>query len=155
MTDVVHAAPAVVVVRRLDVVAAHVGGFVADLQYAGSQLGVRNGRVRVVVACVSFGGGAAQLDLVQAAVVHVIGEFGVVVDGVIVGFDAVGARRKVSEPNSICLSRVYILVDRKFGVVSCLDGPGELVKRQLIRHCADTYSSIMPLIMPSELKLSG
>lgn len=91
VSDVIDTAAAVVVVRRLDVVSAHVSRFVAELHDAGGQSSLRDGRVGVVVAGVAFGCGAAQLDLVEAAIVHVVGEFGIGVNRVVVGFDAVGA----------------------------------------------------------------
>lgn len=102
--DIVHASAGVVVVRRLDVVATHVCGFVADLQNAGGELCRSDLRVDVVEAGVALCGCAAVCDLVEASVDHFVGEFGVGVDGGVVGFYAVG------------------VVCGEFGVVSGLDG---------------------------------
>lgn len=67
MADVVDAAAGVLVVRTFDVIAAHVGGFGTDaVVYEGGAVGL-------------LAGG----DLVLAAVGHAIGEFHVVVDGVV------------------------------------------------------------------------
>lgn len=91
--NIIDATAAVVVVRRFDVVTAHVSGLIADLHNARGKLGIGDGRVRVVVASVASSCGTANLDLVEAAIIHVICELGVVVDGVVVGFDAVGAEQ--------------------------------------------------------------
>ena len=90
VSDVVDTTSTVVVVWGFDIIAAHVGGFVTDLQYPRCQFSLCDGRVCMVVAGVAFSCGTADLDLVQTAVVHVIGKLGVRVNGVVVGFDAVG-----------------------------------------------------------------
>lgn len=74
MADVVDAAAAELVVRALDVVAAHVGGFGAE----------------GVVGEGGAVGGGAQGELVLAAVGHAVGKPHVVVDGLVDGLDAVG-----------------------------------------------------------------
>ena len=103
MADIVHAAPGVRVIRTLDIVAAHVRGFGAE------RIDTRVGRGRVADApfhCVpafhAIGCSDALLDLLLAAANHGIGEFRVVVDCVVVRFDAVG------------------VVYGEFGVVLCL-----------------------------------
>jgi len=90
VADVVDAAAAVVVVRRFDIVTAHVLRFVADLHDTRSQFGLSDGRVSVVVAPVAFSSRAASSDLVEAAAKHVVCKLGIAVDGVVVSFDAVG-----------------------------------------------------------------
>lgn len=67
VADVVDAAAGVLIVGAFDVVATHVGGFGADaVVYEGGAV------------CLLAGG-----DLVLAAVAHAVGEFHVVVDGVV------------------------------------------------------------------------
>jgi hypothetical protein len=117
--NIVDTAATVVVVWRLDVVTAHVGSLVADLHHTGRQLRISDWCIGIVVAGIASSCGAADFDLVKAAVVHVVGELGIVVDGVVVGFDTVGAR-EVSQDSS-CKYGLFLLVDSKLWVVSCLD----------------------------------
>src|SRR5690242_11689852 len=51
---VVDPASAVVVVWRFDVITAHVGSLVADLQHPRRQLSIRNRRIYMVVARIAF-----------------------------------------------------------------------------------------------------
>ena len=89
MADVIHAATTVEVVRRLDIVAAHIRRLVADLHYARCQLGCSDWCIGMVVGDVALGTGTAETNLIQAPVEHVVGKFGVGINGVIVGLDAI------------------------------------------------------------------
>jgi hypothetical protein len=91
VADIIDTASAVVVVRRLDVVAAHIGGFVADLKNARGQLGLCDRRVGREVACVASGCSATDLDLVETSIVHGVCKLRIRIDGVVVCFDSVGA----------------------------------------------------------------
>jgi hypothetical protein len=90
VTDIVGSTIAVEVVRSLDVVTAHACCFAADALDARGELLLSNVRVRVVICAVAAGCNAAESNLVLASAEHVVGEFGVRVDGVVVRFDAVG-----------------------------------------------------------------
>jgi len=103
VADVIDSASTVVVVWGLDVVTAHVCGFVADLQLAWSQFRLGDWGINMVVGRISLRSSAAESNLVETAVVHVVRELGVRVNGIVVRLDAVG------------------IVDSKLGVVLCLD----------------------------------
>jgi len=90
MTDIISTASRVKVVRRFDVVSAHVGGLVANLQIAWSQFGLGDGSICVVVGSVAFGRGPTEGNLVETAVEHVICKLGVRIDCIVVCLDAVG-----------------------------------------------------------------
>lgn len=99
MSYIIHSSSAVVVVRRLDIITAHVCSLITNLQNSWGQLNSGDGSINVVIASVAFSRCSAKLDLVLAAVKHVIGEFGVRVDGVVVCLDTVGiVHRKLRIP---------------------------------------------------------
>lgn len=77
MANIVDTASAVVVVWGLDVITAHIGSFVTDLQDTRSQLVLGDGRSGIVVACIAFGCSTTDLDLIETAIVHAVCKLGV------------------------------------------------------------------------------
>jgi hypothetical protein len=74
MTNVVNAAAAIVVIGPFDVVTAHIGRLGAE-RPLGERCPVR---------------GAAEIDQIGAATLHVVGKLHVIVHGIVEGLDAIG-----------------------------------------------------------------
>lgn len=77
VANIVDSASTIVVVWRFDVIPAHVGGLVADLQHPRRQLSICDRRIYMIIARIAFSCGSADLDLVQASVVHIVCKLGV------------------------------------------------------------------------------
>ena len=94
MPDVVYTASSIEVIRRLNIVSAHVRSFRAE----GGNAGVGGGCIRNLTAIISSWNVAsidrcsccfAKSDLIEATVQHEVRELSIAVNCVVVGFDAI------------------------------------------------------------------